>query len=546
MIDTNGNKTQRSWACVVLRFSITLFVVGWLALPAQAKVLNVRVVEQEQSNWCWAGSSEMVFRYYGTAIAQCAMANYAAERNDFPVSDCCALPSECNEANFLGDYPGSVEDILQHWGVESEMVYAALRKTVIANEIEQRRPFIMGWHWNSGGGHALVGRGIEGNNVYYIDPWPGEGYKISTYNYVVRSSIHQWDESLQITTPFDRKSMPWVSLLLLNSSPPCAEPNPDIKLLDYLVSDAEYSKQLDKIITVSSNPNQLHIYDPETEENTDIDLPLIPNCVSVSPDGNYAAVGHDAWISYVNLTQPNIEETISVSTDVLDIVLAGNGYVYAFPREDQWETIRCIEIESGVETLSTGRLISAGTLAKLHPNGSAIYGADNGLSPSDIEKYSIVNGTAEYIYDSPYHGDFPICGELWISEDGLSIFTKCGNVFRSSDTPSMDMTYNCSLSELDRIEHLSHSVSAEKVIAIPGVGWNTQGDEDTQVQIYDYEFLAYERSFRLPQFNFNCRSYPAHGRFVFHNSDGSKYYVIMKADETSGMLYDFGVVIYER
>lgn len=321
---------------------------------------------------------------------------------------------------------------------------------------------------------------------------------------------------------------------------------PGYILLNYIVSDAEYSKQLNKIIMVSSNPRQLHIYDPVTEENIDIDLPLTPTCVSVSPDGLYAAVGHDGWISYVNLTTAILEKTLSVTTDVLDIVLAGNGYVYAFPKRDQWENIRCVEITTGAETLSTGGSIYAGTLAKLHPSGNAIYGADNGLSPSDIEKYSIVAGTAVYLYDSPYHGDYPMCGDLWVSEDGLRIFTRCGNVFRSSELRGQDMTYNVSLSGLSLIEHLSHSSLANKVIAIPGVDWIDPDDEDTELQIYDYDFLAYEESVSLPSFIDNGNAHPGHGRYVFFNSDGSAYYVVMKADENSGMLYDFGVVTYYR
>ena len=544
MKDIFGNDTQRLCARLIIRFGITLFVIGWLPLPVHAKVLNVRLVEQEQSNWCWAGSNEMVFRYYGTAVDQCAMANYAAARNDFPVSDCCASPSECNETNLMGDYPGSMQDILQHWGIESDMLFAALKEATIKNEIDQRRPFIMGWYWNSGGGHALVGRGIEGRNVYYIDPWPGEGYKISTYNYVLKSSIHQWEESLQITTPFNRKHMPWIAPLLLKSNRLDAQV--EVKLLDYHVIDAEYSKQLDKIITVSSSPNQLHIYDPETEGNIAIDLPVTASCVSVSPDGHYAAVGHDAWISYVNLVQSNIEKTIPVTTDVSDIVLAGNGYVYAFPRGYLWDRIRCVEIESGVETQSTGNYILAGTLARLHPNGSAIYGADNGVTPSDIEKYSIVNGVADYYDDSPYHGDYAMCGNLWISEDGLRIFTKCGSVFRSSDTPSIDMTYTGSLSELERIESLSDSLAAKKVVAIPGFYWATSEDIDTRIQIYDRESLAFDKSIRLPPFRLNGKYASWHGRYVFFNRDGSSYYVIVTTDTDSELPYYFGVATYPQ
>ncbi|MBI5207835.1 MAG: hypothetical protein HY934_08600 [Candidatus Firestonebacteria bacterium] len=314
--------------------------------------------------------------------------------------------------------------------------------------------------------------------------------------------------------------------------------------LKYRVYDAEYSKQLDKIIMISSNPNQLHIYDPITKVDSSIDLPLAPNCVSVSPDGLYAVVGHNAWISYINLSLVTLVKTFPVTTDVLDIILAGNGYVYAFPRTDQWEYIRCVNIETEIETQHTGSSIYAGTLAKLHPNGKTIYGADNGLSPSDIEKYSIENGTAEYLYDSPYHGDYEMGGNLWISEDGLRIFTRAGNVFRSSEIKNQDMTYNGSLSELKFIEHLSHSSLSNKVIVIPGIPWWDENNQDTELQIYDYDFLSFEKSIKLPSFFAKNNFYLGHGKFVFFNSNGSKYFIVIQADESSGMLNDFGIVSY--
>ncbi len=316
------------------------------------------------------------------------------------------------------------------------------------------------------------------------------------------------------------------------------------RILEFQVVDAEYSRQMDKIIMISSEPIQLHIFDPLSGDNSSVNLPLIPTCVSVSPDGLFAAVGHDGWVSYINLNTVTLEKTIAVSTDVLDIVLAGNGYIYAFPARDQWERIRCVNIATEIETLHTGRSIRAGTLAKLHPDGIAIYGADNGLSPSDIEKYDITSGTAEYLYDSPYHGDYAMCGDLWISEDGLRIFTRCGNVFRASNTQALDMTYNGSLSELNLITHLSHSISASKVVVIPEGNFIGQPPDDTVLQLYDYTHLVHENSIALPRFRVGQDTYPGHGKFVFFNNDGTQYYVIMQADNTSGLLYDYAIIAY--
>ena len=76
-------------------------------------------------------------------------------------------------------------------------------------------------------------------------------------------------------------------------------------------------------------------------------LPLPPQCVSVSPDGLFTAIGHNALISYVNLSSGTLEKTLVTSADVFDVVLAANGYVHAFPRLDQWSEIHSVELATG-------------------------------------------------------------------------------------------------------------------------------------------------------------------------------------------------------
>lgn len=316
--------------------------------------------------------------------------------------------------------------------------------------------------------------------------------------------------------------------------------------LKYRISDAEYSKSLNRIISISANPSKLHNYNPDINIDTYINLPLTPSSVSVSPNGLFAAVGHNGYVSYIDLQNMKLVKTIPVTTDVLDIVLADNGFAYAFPRADQWVGIHSIDINAGKEVSSNDWGIYAGTVAKLHPSGKSMYGADNGLSPSDIAKYGIDDtGIATVLYDSPYHGDFAMCGDLWISEDGKRVFTKCGNVFRSSDIRAEDMTYNGKLSNTNYVRFLTNSSKAKKVVVIPDITWySTNKDEDTVIQIYNYEYLSLKETKTLPNFKINTKSYAAHGRFVFYNSDASKFFVIVQADENSGLLNDFGIISY--
>ena len=332
-------------------------------------------------------------------------------------------------------------------------------------------------------------------------------------------------------------------------NPPACEPRDfevnALAMLDFTIKDAEYSKALDRIIAVSYEPPALHIYDPWNGQDTAIDLPLAPSSVSVGPSGLSAAVGHDGWVSYVDLEAALLVVTHSVTADVLDVVLADNGYIYAFPAKDQWESIYSIDVDSGIQTESGGWSIFAGTVAKLHPSGDFMYGADNGLSPSDIEKYDIQGGTADVLYDSPYHGDYAMCGDLWMSEDGKRIFTRCGNVFFASTDKDKDMTYNGSFpDEVKQIGALDHSSTVDQVALIPTKwSWNNEPVvEDTEVRLFDYAFLQPDGAKPLPTVQSKGQEHPMHGRFVFYDCLGDNIFVIAQADPEASFLNDYGVI----
>jgi hypothetical protein len=312
--------------------------------------------------------------------------------------------------------------------------------------------------------------------------------------------------------------------------------------LSHRVLDAEYSKALDRVVMVSTNPDTLYLYNPLTHTETSVVLPLTPTSVSVGPDGKFAVVGHDAYISYVDLSTPALLKTIPVSADVFDIVLAGNGYAYVFPRVDQWVSIHSIHLATGTETLGSSYGVRAGTRARLHPGGIAMYGANNGLSPDDIERYDISAGSARVAYDSPYHGSYYMCGDLWFSEDGARIFTRCGNTFRASNVRSEDMVYSGALPGVSGIRHLTHSTAANRIALVQES--YSSSDVGRQVRLYTPDFLNFDQAIALPPFKANATEYASYGRFVFYSAAGDKLIVVVQADPSSAMLNDYGIVTF--
>jgi len=332
--------------------------------------------------------------------------------------------------------------------------------------------------------------------------------------------------------------------------PPGAEPEPGMtplatvsrSALAHNVIDAEFSKALNAVVMVSSWPsNALYVYDAANGTEKKLLLNKLPKAVSVSPDGKTAAVGHDAMISHIDLTtvgQAAAAATeLTVSAVVGDLVLDGNGYVHAFPEVDQWVGVHTIKVASNTETVSPEWMTRAGTLAKLHPSGNRIYAADNGLSPDDIETYDISSGViSKGPVDSPYHGDYDMCGNLWLKGDGSTIYTACGNTFRASVESNLDMRYTGSIPlstttmvyDQYRIRSLSQSSSAGEIALIEQLSYSCRVSAETQngcyshLSLYDDTYINRSHVFAIPPMAIDNVSYPQRGLFVFHRNDNAK------------------------
>lgn len=191
---------------------VVLFLAGAAGSSVSAEILAVPAVTQEQDQWCWAGVSNAILSYYGNPVSQCEIAEYTrthADWRDFGPAHCCSDPAQgCNYWNYNWGENGSIEDILKNWGVESYGYSSALTLPEVEREIKAHRPFIIRWGWTGGGGHFLVGHGLENGMLHYMDPWYSEGLKVAVYDWVVAGSTHTWTDTNVMTS---NKSTPDIS-----------------------------------------------------------------------------------------------------------------------------------------------------------------------------------------------------------------------------------------------------------------------------------------------------------------------------------------------
>ncbi|HHC24023.1 MAG TPA: hypothetical protein ENK58_01215, partial [Desulfobacterales bacterium] len=153
-----------------------------------ATILNVPQKTQEKTEWCWAGCSQAILEYYGIEKTQTEIAEYGTE--------------SANIWNYLwgtGSNPTrkGVKEILSHFStIYSSGSEGALSQSVVQTQMNAGRPVVVNWEWNSGGGHFVVARGLEGDTMYLMDPLNGP--TIDSYDWVVSGGTHTWAWSLKV------------------------------------------------------------------------------------------------------------------------------------------------------------------------------------------------------------------------------------------------------------------------------------------------------------------------------------------------------------
>lgn len=292
-------------------------------------------------------------------------------------------------------------------------------------------------------------------------------------------------------------------------------------MLDYDVVDAEHHDDLDRIVLITSGPDRLITLDPSSGEAEEVRLPLDPSAVSIHPDGATAAVGHDALVSLIELDPPQLVDMLPVSADLADVVLASNGYVYGTPASpSDWRDLHSLHVGTGEETSSYGS--GRDTVIRLHSAGDRLYATTRGISPGDIERYDISLGRAIRSYDSPYHGDYDMGFDFWLSDDGARIFAASGSIFRTADVRMGDIAYEAALEGDVLAQYLDHSSAAGSIAVVTRYG--------SELLIYDDALFQLQDARPLPTVTVSGRSYATTGRFVFFSTDGSTIHVIARAE----------------
>lgn len=302
--------------------------------------------------------------------------------------------------------------------------------------------------------------------------------------------------------------------------------------LAYNVVAAAYDKPLDKMILVSANPNELHIYDPVSQADQLVPLSVSPLSVSVGPDGSFAAVGHDGFISYVNLQTPAVVQMYPVAMQAKSVALAGNGYIYGWPFPQIFPATASLRLDTGIMTPAQN--VSFDGILRLYADGKTLYAGNYGVT-----RYDISQGIAVLVQPQQYNASNS-CGNIWLTEDGNRLFTACAQAYRTSPVVSEDLQYNGQLAGLNSLTWADESVLQHSTVVIPK-SFGGSPPDDTQLQIFGDAFLGYVGSLALPQFIAGGQSFAGHGQFVFWNAAATKLFVVEQADASAKLSSAYAV-----
>jgi hypothetical protein len=222
----------------------------------------------------------------------------------------------------------------------------------------------------------------------------------------------------------------------------------------------------------------------------------------MSPDGRYiytaaSPTGHSPYVGagkergklhVVDVQQLRIISTFEIPFDPFEMVVSSSGTLYVSGGSSQWTKIAVVDPGARAKVGELPGSVFQMSLLRSSPDRKRLYFSTTGLSPGDVNTVILPDtkdGTA-VMYDSPYHGDYPLGGTFEITPDGRFLIAGAGTVLRLAKTRQDDLKFVTSIAA----HSASVTDSAGRVVLLA----TTSGD----LQVLSYPEFELRTTYALP------------------------------------------------
>lgn len=207
------------------------------------------------------------------------------------------------------------------------------------------------------------------------------------------------------------------------------------------ILDSEFLTESKNIALLTNN--KLNIITAEGTSISTLSLPYQSAKMAINVAANRLAISADSRVMLIDisdLAHLHIVRTYTVPAKLGEIAIHKD-YIYTIESHNQWSDLYSIPMNG--EAYSKIGYASYGTNITFIMNHEqdSLYVMDSGVSPQDIDKFDLSNGEAKSLYDSPYHGDYDFCSNMWTLSDTL-MATACGTTLTMDKNKTSDMLYD--------------------------------------------------------------------------------------------------------
>lgn len=319
--------------------------------------------------------------------------------------------------------------------------------------------------------------------------------------------------------------------------------NANTRAIDGNITDAVFNKNTNTLYYVTSAPNKFIAYDVTARTVLhEIALSKAPTCFAISEDWTKAAVGHNGSISAINLSSNTVSATYTLDYSVHDIAWGENDWFCYTQNGGSFSSLHWINTASGTVYDDTDKYsLDGSTIIKKVPNQAYLIATRNSTSPTGFFAYDIATKSKK----SYSHMDLT---NFWMSEDGLYIFARDLNIYRTTSSTGSTDTFDADINAIGKINFTNgNNYGLNFLYHSNHYLWIIQNDSyssDTSTSIYQFEDNDYTLVKKyaydlLYQPDGQTNSFNVTANYVFANNQGTEISVLCKGTGNSSWIIQF-------